>query len=602
MLKLIEDFKDATTGLGPLYFPALFPANANTPGVDGSLGQRHSEHPQMVYINRPKNAYIGELLELYIDDKRLPVSYTFIREEDNPLALIPLLLPTTSIRPSWINPLECRINQTGESSLPLRLRVDLNPPAGADPNSDDAGHQGLKMQLPEDILIHGLSEIRAREDVIVTVRPYRHMAKNDRILLCWGDQQIYHWVKESEFGHPISIRVPYALIMQAHDSRQFRVIVQVRGHTGNFMTPRWSAATELDVYVHPTPLDPLPPLEPPILEGADPQTHVIDLEALAGGPVTCVVYATRDYFEVNDTLHLYCQGIDAQGRVLTHHEERRIEKVNQSLRIPLGYEYLRDMAQGLVSVYYVLEKHDDFGVIHSHASYATVQGDIPQWPQPHLNGPLINGHLSPDTTGLSVFVPFHKYWKPSDLISLVWLLPDPNGPVEYRFSRSAGDRPQNGLLEFELPAVESKRFEGRPSQLYYEASDLAGDQARLGESLRLTLTVGEPWARMLAPVVRNVVDHELDVSQASEGAVVLIHDTPENSIVMLNWVGPEASIAIPSNPTEPIGMPRRIVVPAHVVMDNVGKAVKLYWTSTPEGKPLRYSEVSTVWIVDKARP
>lgn len=279
-----------------------------------------------------------------------------------------------------------------------------------------------------------------------------------------------------------------------------------------------------------------------------------------------------------------------------------VDKVNQSLHIPLRYEYLLDVAQGLVAVYYILEKHDSSRFIHSQASYASVQGALSQWPQPQLNGPLVNGHVSPDATGLQVFVPFNNYWKPSDLISVVLLSPDPNAPVEYRYTRSAGDRPQNGLLVFDLPDAESKRFEGRHSQLYYEASDFAGDQAKLGESLRLSLTIGEPWARMLAPVVQNVLDHELDVSQASEGALVIIHDTPANSVIALNCVGPEASIAVSSSPSLPGGSPRRVWVPAYVVKKNVGKAVKLYWTIAPEGKALRYSEVSTVWIVDKAKP
>lgn len=598
MIKYIEDSTHTAAGLGSLYFPSMFPPNMNTPEFDGSLGLRHIERPHLVYIARPNNAYTGQLLELYSNGGHLPVSHTFIREDDPPWALIPLLLPPASIQPSAIDPLECRINHTSEFSLPLRLRVDLQLPAGWDPDPGTPDHQGLNVLLPPDILYEGLSESKALAGVDVTVLSYQGMAKNDRMLLYWGDQPVYHWVTEQQVGKFVHIHVPYDVIMQARDSAQFRVTLQVLGHTGNYMDPaaRWSAATRVDVHVH------LDPLEAPVLDEADPRTHVIDLEQLNGRAVICHVYPSRTYYEVNDIVHFYGQGTDARGNVLTYYEKQTVLRTGLSMRFSLPNDWLLDLAQGLVTARYVLEKHDSAQLVFSKAEYASVKGPLLQWPAPQLNGTIVHGKLSLEDTGSTVSVPFHQSWRPADLISLVWVLPDPHGPVEYRYSRSAGDRPPNGMLVFELPDAEIKRFEGRASQLYYEARDFAGNHSNLGESLRLTLMVGDPWLPMTAPVVERAAGHELEVSQAPDGVDVILHGVPASNLATLYWVGPVASIILRSYPGIPAQEQRRLHVPERFVRENLGKTVKLYWATRSDGKPERYSQVSTLRIVNGARP
>ncbi|EED43283.1 hypothetical protein EBI_27290, partial [Enterocytozoon bieneusi H348] len=96
---------------------------------------------------------------------------------------LPILLPAASIRPQWIDPLVCRINASGASTLPLRLRVDLERPGGRDPDPSRPGHQGLVIYLPDDVLVNGVSEARARENIEITLMPYAHAAAGDQVLL-----------------------------------------------------------------------------------------------------------------------------------------------------------------------------------------------------------------------------------------------------------------------------------------------------------------------------------------------------------------------------------------------------------------------------------
>jgi hypothetical protein len=60
-------------------------------------------------------------------------------------------------------------------------------------------------------------------------------------------------------------------------------------------------------------------------------------------------------------------------------------------------------------------------------------------------------HVQPVPFDGYAYVPYQESWKPTDLITLVWLVPDPEGAVEYRFSRSAGERPEHNVLEFHVP-------------------------------------------------------------------------------------------------------------------------------------------------------
>jgi len=580
MSKKFADAIEPDAQLGLLQIPALFPLHIAS--YDGGLGRRSLDTPVVVYIKTPSNAYPGQLLELFANDPLLPVAHTFVSEGDSRRDHVPLILPAASIKPDWIDPLVARINLTGQSTLPLRVRVDLNGPGDS---------HGLRVQLPADVLVDGVSEARARENIQVILWPYPYMAANDHIQLYWGDQRVQRWLDAKDVGKPVTLLVLRRGIMEARDYESLRVAVLVRGHTGNYAEPsvRWAMAGPVNVHVHNDPLD------APVINGQDPQTGVIDIEQLNGLPATAYVYASRTYFEVGETLHFFWQTIDAQARRQTFSQSREVLRLGQTYSFELAHESIRDLAQGHLTAYYVLEKRT--GPLHSSATFATVHGPIDQWPAPHVGAAGEDGRLPAETPGFTVNLAYAHAWKPSTLVTLVWLLPDPKGAVQYRYSRSAGERPANGHLEWWVPEVEVGRFLGRHSQLYYEA-DEAGTS--LGESLRLPLKVGKLWTPLRAPVVTGAAGHLLDPDRVSDGADVMLPNVPAYQRVRLHWHGPGGSIIIALRPQASGDI--WVTVPASLVKDNLNHTVKVYWTLHESGQVERYSDVLTLQIVRQGLP
>ena len=588
MSKVVTDTPQPTAELGDLYIPRLYPSAAGDVGFDGNLGLRNIETPQVVYVKTCAQTFPGQLLELFSSDQMIPVAHTFVMAGDAQREWLPILLPATSIRPRWIDPLVCRINQTGASTLPLRLRVDLDRPAGRDPDPFQPGHQALIIHLPDDVLINGVSEARAREGVNITLMPYLHMAVGDRILLCWGDQQVIYLLIEADLNHEINLVVPYAKIMAARDGRELNVRLQVRGHTGNFTEPaaRWSTASKVLVYAQ------RDLLREPYGSQADPQTGVIDLETLAGKPFTASVFVSPDYFEPRDTVEFFFRATDAQGNIVTHSEVRTVDRIGMILDFNVSHEFMVGLVQGHARLYYALHKHIGSMTMYSQASYVSIQGVAVQWPAPYFIDTMPLAEVRPVPLDGHAYVAYQASWKPWDLITLVWLLPDPDGAVEYRFSRSAGERPEHNVIEFVLPAAQIRRFEGRPSQMHYEAN--GSDGVLLGESAQKNILVGERWQPMKAPIVDKIIGHRLDPDEVPNGVWVTIADPPVGELIRLHWFGPGNVIEMPIYVASPGDV--RVKVPAKFVLDNLNHIVKVYWLTHRNGAPQRYSSVVTVLI------
>lgn len=518
----------------------------------------------------------------------IPVAHTFVMAGDAQREWLPILLPAASIKPEWIDPLECRINRTGASTLPLRLRVDLNLPAGLDPDPTRPGHQGLVIDLPADVQVNGVSEARAREGIVITLKNYRHMAVGDRILLCWGDQQVTYSITDADLNRDVDLVVPYEKIMAARDGQELNVRLQVRGHTGNFTDPaaRWSEASKVRVYAR------RDLLWEPYVSQADPKTGVIDVEKLMGKPVIASVFATPDYFEPRDTLGFFFTATDAQGNVITHSEERTVDRINAMFDFEVPHAFIAALVQGHAKVYYILRKDIGPMMMYSQSSCVSVQGQPVQWPAPYVIDTMPFAEVRPVPIDGHAYVPYQASWKPWDLITLVWQLPDPDGAVEYRFSRSAGERPEHDVIEFILPAAQIKRFEGRPSQMHYEAKGT--DDLLLGESARSTLLVGKLWEAMAAPVVDKVVGHRLDPDLVPDGVWITIPAPPVGQHIRLHWFGPGNVIEMLVYIATPGDV--RVKVPASYIWDNLNQVVKVYWLVYRNDVPQRYSSVVTLLI------
>ncbi|MGQ7863362.1 hypothetical protein ACUN0G_29390 [Pseudomonas sp. 32A] len=590
MSTVITDLPQPTAVLGSLEVPGMLPANAGDVGIDGSLGLRNIQTPQVVYVNTSSRMANGDLLELFSNDPLIPVAHTFVQPGDLQQARLPLLLPAASIRPQLIDPLVCRNNLTGESTQTLRLRVDLNMPGGPDPDVTKPGHQGLVFKLPADVLVNGVSNRRAREGIEVEVLPYPFIAVGDRLLLCWGDQQVIHSVDEKDLQRSFILVVPYDTIIAAGDSDRLNVQFQVRGHTGNYSDPAapWSAASEVRVFAR----DDF--LYPAYINEADPQTRVIDLAKLEGKSITANVYADPNYFSRDDTLEFFFQGTDVHGNLVSHSEKRQVDQSNKLFEFSVSHELVAKLVQGHAKVQYALHKFIEDMTFHSIADYVTIHGAVAQWPAPYMNEVKPFAHLQPMPLDGYAYVPYQERWKPTDLITLVWLVPDPENAVEYRFSRSAGEHPEHNVLEFHVPGAQARRFEGRPSVMYYEATDNRATPRLLGQSARKNLLVGERWAPMAAPVVERVINHRLDPDQVPDGVWITIPNPPLGRDIRLHWFGPGNRIEMLVRANTP--GEARVRVPAKFVLDNLNHIVKVYWLVNLGGTPQRYSGVTTVRI------
>lgn len=588
MSQVIPAIRQPAAVLGELKIPGLHPAAPGDTEVDGNLGLRNIETPQLVYVKSGNRLRTGQLVELFSGSSFLPVAHTFVMEGDAQREWLPILLPATSIKPQWIDPLVCRVNHTGDSSRPLRLRVDLDRPGGQDPDPTTPGHQGLVIYLPDDVLVKGVNEDRARKGIEITVMPYAHMAQRDCLVLCWGEQQMTYSVTDADLGREINLVVPYEIVMAARDALELHVRLQVRGHTGNSTAPsaRWSPVGKVLVSAQRDILQ-------EIFSGEiDPKTGVVDLDKLMGKPLIASLFADPNYFERDDTLTFFFTATDAQGEVFIHSEERPVDKINAIYGFEVRAEFMANLVQGHAKLHYTLRKNIGATTMYSQAVYVGIQGSPVQWAAPYFFDTMPFAEVRPVPLDGYAYVPYQASWKPSDNVTLVWLLADPEGTVEYRSSRSADERPEHGSLEFVLPAAQLKRFEGRPSLMYYEAH--GADDRLLGQSAYKTLLLGEPWVPMKAPVVEKVIGHMLDPDHVPDGVWVTLPNPPVKGDVRLHWYGPGGRIEMLVFVAAPGDV--RIKVPAKYVLDNLNQVVKVYWVVYQGRTPYRHSSVVTLRI------
>ncbi len=402
-----------------------------------------------------------------------------------------------------------------------------------------------------------------------------------------GDQQITYSVSATDLGREIRLVVPYAKVMAARDAMELNVRLQVRGPTGNFTEPaaRWSATSKVLVYAQSD------ILRAPFTQSG-PQTGVIDLDKLQGKPLIVSVFASPDYFERQDTLEFFFTATNAQGELSTHSEKRTVDRASSIFDFEVPYAFMADQIHGHAKLHYVLHKYIDSIQMYSQAAYVSIEGADVEWPAPYLNEAMPFADARATEVDSHAYVPYQAAWRPQDLITLVWVLPDPEGTVEYRSSRNAGVHPEHGVIEFVLPAEQIKRFEGRPSQMYYEANDSEGFP--LGASARKPLQVGERWAPMAAPVVDGVIGHQLDPDLVADGVWVTIPAPPVGREVRLHWYGPSNRVEMLKYIETPGDV--RIKIPAHYVLDDLNRLVKVYWQVSLNGTAHRYSKVVTLRI------
>jgi len=453
--------------------------------ADCGIGLRHVEHPLVVHIDRPDGTPPGTIFQLYWGSLTQPAAFNFLGADDDGLTRIPFTITQNWIREFWADPVFAKvIRPSGNPSetSPLRVRVNLRRPGGRDPDNQEPGHQGLVFELPPDVLLDGIDEIRAIQGVIVTFRYWEHMAAYDLITMAWGSQIMTRQVQPNEVGEDIRIIVSRDTINNAGNSDVIPVAFQVMGPTGNYPDEwaRWSAAQLVDVHADSDRLDP-PWLKFPVTE------RDIDLQQLGRRDVVASAYVGRADANTYTLLTLIWAGKDRDGASIAHTPSVTIfPGSNRTYDFAVEHPLVAAIAQGTAVVHYLLQ---GAGVPDKRSDnlHLRIIGDVVKWPAPTIDEAIAD-RLDPYLPLATVRFPFQEIWPDDALLEVVFLAGGPDGTIEHRVGRQVNDIPPTaeGDVLFTVYTAELRRFNGYPTEVYYVLTRV-GELPQ--ESLRLEVQV-----------------------------------------------------------------------------------------------------------------
>ncbi len=254
-----------------------------------------------------------------------------------------------------------RIGGGGEElSDPIQVVVKRTRPGGRDPVSGAPGHQGLVLPpLPDPIdashLLRGLT---------LTLPAYLDMRVRDMVTLGWGTARLHRLVEADEVGKPLTFHVPGEFIAQAGDQPGMEVRYSVTDELENQSRDGdnlpWSATQIVDVQAGNRP-------QAPWIEQANDQ-HVLDVDELAGANPLVMVLLDAFWMSVGDTVRLFWEGRDAQGRPTTAGPwPQEVRQTSGTLAFEVENAHARALAQGSVTLSYEIIKP---GASHARAQPA----------------------------------------------------------------------------------------------------------------------------------------------------------------------------------------------------------------------------------------
>jgi hypothetical protein len=571
------------------------PIDGDLERADGGIGLRHVEHPLVVHMDRPENTPEGTVFELFWGDRIRSVATTIVREGDEGVTRIPFTVSPDDVHEPWADPVFAKVvryNGADSETRPLRLRVNLQRPGGRDPDDNTPGHQNLIVDLPEDVLRDGISDVRARIGVEVVCRYWENMAAYDLIILAWGSETVTHRVQPDEVGRDILIVIDYPTILAAGNGEIIPVGFQVMGPTGNYPDEwaRWSATQFVDVY-----MDTNRPDAPRVLFPATERE--IDLAQLGGQKVKVEIYISQSDARAYSLVSLIWAGTDSEGNSVP-----AIETKNLSGYGPYEFEidnvHVAAIAQGAAVVYYLLQ---GTGVAdkRSNNRHLRIIGEISRWLPPSVDE-APDEQLDPNLPEATVRVPAQSSWPSEALLELVLLAGGPNGTIEHRVGRRVGEispSPEGDML-FTVYKADLKRFEGYLTDVFYVLSQRDTTPGSIPqESLRLEVQVGELLRDMPAPIVENALGGQLDPDEITDYVKVIapFPDTKRSDWVNMRWIGPRARSSVMVQ----VDVDRKTTehdIGSHFVLNNLHEQVTVYYTLARAGQPLRYSRITTVRI------
>lgn len=528
--------------------------------------------------------------------------------------------------------LKYRVTQFGQNpefSADTDILVKLDRPGGQDQDGEIPGHSALKFTLPQDIIDGGVDAETAENGVPVTITPYLNMTAGDVIKLSWGGQRVEHTVTSGEVDQPIEITVVEEVISAAGDSDSVGLAVtfEVYDVVQN-RSEDWAA--EIRIVVDTKNLR----LGSPIVREA--VNNVLDLDALAGGPVKVQVWASNNRempelpapsfspeqapqfqamgretlsgpgemkadFVLGDFIVVKLTGTTADGQEVKHEAPPyEILTLPQAPDIEVPNAVIRQLAQTQAAFSYEL-RHKDNSTSVSKKAFVSVVGEAVRMAAP-IALDAEQGAIDPTLTNTTVQIPWDDDMAAGDQVILEWFGTRPDfssyHPVLSPHNITNGEATNKPPIIFTVPGVHLKAIEGGTLVLYFTLAKVVDGTIVNRESARaLELTVGEPRAELPAPLVEGVVDGGINPDYGPTTLTVPVYrDMAIGDEVHYVWLGsltslpPDWVVVSPLTKDKPIP----ISIPSTAISSNDGGSVEAsYWVQRVGTNRRSDSEVLT---------
>ncbi|QKF51747.1 hypothetical protein [Pseudomonas graminis] len=537
----------------------------------------------------------GDRIEVYWDGVMIADHDVVAADLDKRIIFF---LPGSAAVAGWAEAVMYRLTRAGatstEDSVPLRLRVKLDRPAGIDRDPHLPGHSELAApQLPQDVIENGVDAESAAEGIPVTIATYPGRAARDTLELRWGSVSLRRQISEDEAAgsDPIEIIVDQATVLAAGDAESLLVHYQVYDEVWNFSTD-WSLQTKVPVEAGAWKLD------APII--AQALNGVIDLGTLASADVTVQIPVSGAPFERGDTLTMTWLGTTAQGEELTYTESVVLGNIPSVYDTTVPNARVRALLDGKAEASYVLTKANGDPPQSSKRAPARITGTLPLKIPSILE--LIGDVLSPLEERAHVEIPVYEYMANGDLIDLIWLGTRVDGtPYLYEAQHIVTANEAGNVVYIPVMGEHIAPLENGTLDVSYRVSNDAWQVLDVRVSEHLHVRVGQHSASLPAPSIleaeAGVLDPELHPGDIT--LRVSYTGTLAGDILTWYWLGlpleGSGSDSIPITTTI-AGKPVDFTLPRAIVEPNINNEVRVLYTLR-RGSPASYQYSATLNLI-----
>ncbi|MDD2046563.1 Ig-like domain-containing protein [Pseudomonas putida] len=522
--------------LGILALRPLFIASMVTPVEQGDAGLNIAiveDDPSgvLTVIDPYLDMLKGDRLTVSIEGER--ILELIVDQADEGKRLF-FHLPKDRFNEGWVEDIHFQLLRQGatvaEDSVPLRLRVKLNRPAGVDKEPHKPGHSELPVpQVPQDVIDNGVTAEWAAKGVPVTIGYYPERAARDTVVLRWGSVRIPRQISESEAAgkDPVVILVDQDAILAGGDSAALQLNYEVYDEVWNYSSD-WSRFTAVKVEAGAW------RLAAPIIREA--VNGAIDLIALGPNDVTVTVWVDGDPYAEGDFIEFTWVGTPKIGAPLVHTESVQIGKPPVALDFKVPNADIRAIASGTGDASYVLRKASGEPPQSSKRAFARIIGELSELPAP-LILQAVDGLLDSRLEHAWVRLGPYPGMVVGDVVKLIWQGKRADGSVylhEVEEDVSAND--VDNAIEILVAAEHIAVLDGGTLELYYRVTDADLNATR--ESARSYFTVLNLRHELPAPVVPEADGDVLDPEAIiPNGATVRIEytDTEAGDVLTYYW-------------------------------------------------------------------